>query len=41
MGRQVRSLMQGVEVLVATPGRLLDLVQSNGLKLTSRIPGAR
>jgi superfamily II DNA/RNA helicase len=33
MGRQVRSLMQGVEVLVATPGRLLDLVQSNGLKL--------
>ncbi|MET4114672.1 ATP-dependent RNA helicase RhlE [Bradyrhizobium sp. JR1.5] len=35
MGRQVRSLMQGVEVLVATPGRLLDLVQSNGLKLGS------
>jgi superfamily II DNA/RNA helicase len=33
MGRQVRSLMNGVEVLVATPGRLLDLVQSNGLKL--------
>src|SRR5258708_38919815 len=33
MGRQVRSIMQGVEVLVATPGRLLDLVQSNGLKL--------
>ncbi len=33
MGRQVRSLMQGVEVLVATPGRLIDLVQSNGLKL--------
>jgi len=33
MGRQVRSLMGGVEVLVATPGRLLDLVQSNGLKL--------
>jgi ATP-dependent RNA helicase RhlE len=33
MGRQVRSMMQGVEVLVATPGRLLDLVQSNGLKL--------
>src|SRR6202000_3393191 len=32
-GRQVRSLMGGVEVLVATPGRLLDLVQSNGLKL--------
>jgi ATP-dependent RNA helicase RhlE len=33
MGRQVRSLMQGVDVLVATPGRLIDLVQSNGLKL--------
>src|SRR6187200_1624738 len=33
MGRQVRALMGGVEVLVATPGRLLDLVQSNGLKL--------
>ena len=33
MGRQVRSLMQGVEVMVATPGRLLDLVQSNALKL--------
>src|ERR1700760_3018928 len=33
MGRQVRSLMGGVDVLVATPGRLLDLVQSNGLKL--------
>jgi ATP-dependent RNA helicase RhlE len=35
MGRQVRSLMQGVDVLVATPGRLIDLVQSNGLKLGS------
>ncbi len=33
MGRQVRSLMNGVDVLVATPGRLLDLVQSNGLRL--------
>src|SRR6201994_4220362 len=33
MGRQVRALMPGVEVLVATPGRLLDLVQSNGVKL--------
>jgi superfamily II DNA/RNA helicase len=33
MGRQVRSLMQGVEVLVATPGRLLDMVQGNALKL--------
>ncbi|MES2750498.1 MAG: DEAD/DEAH box helicase [Pseudomonadota bacterium] len=33
MGRQVRSLMQGVDVLVATPGRLLDMVQGNALKL--------
>ncbi|HVV40353.1 MAG TPA: DEAD/DEAH box helicase [Nitrobacter sp.] len=33
MGRQVRAVMPGVEVMVATPGRLLDLVQSNGLKL--------
>ena len=33
MGRQVRSVMPGVEVMVATPGRLLDLVQSNALKL--------
>jgi superfamily II DNA/RNA helicase len=33
MGRQVRALMGGVEVLVATPGRLLDLVHSNALRL--------
>ncbi len=33
MGRQVRALMHGVEVLVATPGRLLDLVQGNALRL--------
>src|SRR6201991_2703562 len=33
MGRQVRALMQGVEVMVATPGRLLDLVRGNALKL--------
>ncbi|RTL53596.1 MAG: DEAD/DEAH box helicase [Bradyrhizobiaceae bacterium] len=33
MGRQVRAMMPGVEVLVATPGRLLDLVQGNALKL--------
>jgi len=33
MGRQVRAVMPGLEVLVATPGRLLDLVQSNALKL--------
>jgi superfamily II DNA/RNA helicase len=34
MGRQVRSLMNGVDVLVATPGRLLDLVQQNALRLS-------
>jgi ATP-dependent RNA helicase RhlE len=33
MGGQVRSLLNGVDILVATPGRLLDLVQSNGLRL--------
>jgi len=33
MGRQVRALMGGVEILVATPGRLIDLVQSNALRL--------
>jgi ATP-dependent RNA helicase RhlE len=33
MGRQVRALLNGVDVLVATPGRLLDLVRSNGLRL--------
>src|SRR5262249_57987112 len=33
MGRQVRAIMPGVDVLVATPGRLLDLVQSNAVKL--------
>src|SRR5690348_11800631 len=33
MGRQVRALLGGVDVLVATPGRLLDLVQGNALKL--------
>ena len=35
MGAQVRSLLNGVDVLVATPGRLLDLVQSNALRLNS------
>jgi superfamily II DNA/RNA helicase len=35
MGNQVRSLLNGVDVLVATPGRLLDLVQSNALKLSA------
>jgi superfamily II DNA/RNA helicase len=33
MGAQVRSLLSGVDVLVATPGRLLDLVGSNALRL--------
>jgi ATP-dependent RNA helicase RhlE len=33
MGAQVRALLKGVDVLVATPGRLLDLVQQNALRL--------
>jgi superfamily II DNA/RNA helicase len=33
MGRQVRAILGGVDVLVATPGRLLDLVGGNALKL--------
>jgi ATP-dependent RNA helicase RhlE len=33
MGVQVRVLLSGVDVLVATPGRLLDLVKSNALRL--------
>ena len=33
MAAQVRALLNGVDVLVATPGRLLDLVQSNALRL--------
>jgi ATP-dependent RNA helicase RhlE len=33
MGKQVRALMGGVDILVATPGRLLDLVRSNALRL--------
>jgi ATP-dependent RNA helicase RhlE len=33
MGRQVRELRNGVDVLIATPGRLLDLVRSNALRL--------
>jgi ATP-dependent RNA helicase RhlE len=32
-GNQVRDLQQGVDVLVATPGRLLDLIQQKYLKL--------
>jgi ATP-dependent RNA helicase RhlE len=33
MGGQVRALLNGVDVLVATPGRLLDLVKNNALRL--------
>jgi ATP-dependent RNA helicase RhlE len=33
MGGQVRALLNGVDVLVATPGRLLDLVKSNAFRL--------
>ncbi len=33
MGKQVRALTNGVDVLVATPGRLLDLVESNAVRL--------
>lgn len=32
-GNQVRDLAQGVDVLVATPGRLLDLIQQKYLRL--------
>jgi ATP-dependent RNA helicase RhlE len=33
MGKQVRALSNGVDILVATPGRLLDLVNSNAFRL--------
>ena len=33
MGGQIRTLLNGVDVLVATPGRLLDLAKSNALRL--------
>jgi ATP-dependent RNA helicase RhlE len=33
INRQIRALARGVEVLVATPGRLLDLVHSRALRL--------
>jgi ATP-dependent RNA helicase RhlE len=33
MGGQVRALLDGVDVLVATPGRLLDLVKHNALRV--------
>jgi ATP-dependent RNA helicase RhlE len=34
MGGQVRTLLDGADVLVATPGRLLDLVKGNALRLS-------
>ena len=34
MGSQVRALLNGVDVLVATPGRLIDLVKDNALRLS-------
>src|SRR6476661_3190133 len=33
MGRQIRTLAHGVDVLVATPGRLLDLMQHRAVTL--------
>ncbi|MFG1464410.1 DEAD/DEAH box helicase [Xanthobacter sp. DSM 24535] len=33
MGRQIRALHRGVDVLVATPGRLLDLAENHAVKL--------
>ncbi len=33
MGRQIRSLSRGVDVLVATPGRLIDLAENNAVRL--------
>ncbi|MEP9352008.1 DEAD/DEAH box helicase [Xanthobacter sp. KR7-65] len=33
MGRQIRALSRGIDVLVATPGRLLDLVENHAVKL--------
>ncbi len=35
MGAQVRAMLSGVDVLVATPGRLLDLVKTNAVRLDS------
>jgi ATP-dependent RNA helicase RhlE len=35
MGGQVRALLSGVDVLVATPGRLIDLVRTNALRLSN------
>ncbi len=33
IGRQIKALANGVDILVATPGRLLDLVNSNAFRM--------
>jgi len=33
IGRQIKALSRGVDILVATPGRLLDLIDQNALSL--------
>jgi ATP-dependent RNA helicase RhlE len=33
IGRQIKALQNGVDILVATPGRLLDLVNSNAFRM--------
>src|SRR3546814_8102277 len=33
VGKQIRELSQGVDILVATPGRLLDLIDQRALRL--------
>jgi len=33
MAKQVRALLNGVDILVATPGRVLDLIKSNALRV--------
>ncbi|WP_454915690.1 DEAD/DEAH box helicase [Xanthobacter sediminis] len=33
MGRQIRALSRGIDVLVATPGRLIDLAENNAVRL--------
>ncbi|MFS8039176.1 DEAD/DEAH box helicase [Xanthobacter sp. AM11] len=33
MGRQIRALSRGVDVLVATPGRLIDLAENHAVRL--------